>query len=219
MLKKQGFTLAEVLITIGILGVIAAVTLPALNTNIVKSQLEVQTRKFYTQFTKAMDLYKVDSETNKITGMDFNTSEFARKYFNISKQCLEATDCYAAQYQTVDNKMAKKSSAWFNKDCTYELADGTVFTLDPINNESPSSLIFDVNGKKGPNKIGYDLWNVSVFYDGSVDESGVTPEIRKNYPGERLESIVEARYQGCLKGNSYGGCFGHFKRNGFKFDY
>ena len=34
MKNKRGFTLAEVLITIGILGVIAAVTLPALRANI-----------------------------------------------------------------------------------------------------------------------------------------------------------------------------------------
>ena len=31
---KKGFTLAEVLITIGIIGVVAALTLPSLNTNV-----------------------------------------------------------------------------------------------------------------------------------------------------------------------------------------
>ena len=83
MINKKGFTLAEVLITIGILGVIAAVTLPALNTNLSKSQLEVQTRKFYTQFSKALDLYKVDNETDSISDTDFNTNEFVRKYFDL----------------------------------------------------------------------------------------------------------------------------------------
>lgn len=220
MINKRGFTLAEVLITIGIIGVIAAVTLPALNSNLIKSQLEVQTRKFYTQFSKAMDLYKVDNETDTITGMDFNSENFIRKYFNISRKCTSAESCYAKEYQNQKNSNVS-STAWANDDNSYELQDGTVFTLngDEDIESTPLSLVFDVNGKKGPNKIGYDLWSASVFYDGSVDEGGATPDIRKNYPGERLENIIKDRYKSCLDGNSYGGCFGHFKRNGFKFDY
>lgn len=219
MINKRGFTLAEVLITIGILGVIAAVTLPALNTNIVKSNLEVQTRKFYTQFSKAFDLYKVDNDTNTITGMDFDSQKFIRKYFNVSRQCTEATDCYAATYQNLDGKNTASPTYWFSEN-TYELADGSVFTFEDYQGDEdyPLTVIFDVNGKKGPNKIGYDLWTASVFYDGSVDEGGVTPEIRKDHPGEELDDIVQNRFELCKSG-SYGGCLGHFKRNNFKFDY
>ena len=78
MTNKKGFTLAEVLITIGIIGVIAAVTLPALNTNLVNNQLEVQTRKFYTQFTKAFDLFKAENQINKISDADFNKNQFIK---------------------------------------------------------------------------------------------------------------------------------------------
>ncbi len=219
MINKKGFTLAEVLITIGIIGVIAAVTLPALNTNLVKSQLEVQTRKFYTQFTKALDLYKLDNETDSITGMDFDANDFVRKYFKVASQCTELEQCYAKQYQTQAKKTSFATPYWFNKDYTYVLDDGTVFTIETPSDDYPGAVYFDVNGKKGPNKIGYDLWSASIFYDGSVDESSVTPEIRKNYPGDKLEDIVESRFESCKNGNEYGGCFGHFKRNNFKFDY
>ena len=219
MINKKGFTLAEVLITIGILGVIAAVTLPALNTNLSKSQLEVQTRKFYTQFSKALDLYKVDNETDSISDTDFNTNEFVRKYFKVASQCTESEQCYAKQYQTQEKKTSfTPATNWFNKNSTYILDDGTVFTIQTPTDRYPGVVYFDVNGKKGPNKIGYDFWSASIFYDGSVDEGGVTPEIRKNYPGEMLEKQVESRFKGCKDG-SYGGCFGHFKRNNFKFDY
>ena len=84
----------------------------------------------------------------------------------------------------------------------------------------PFDLYVDINGKKGPNKIGYDLWNMDIFYDGSIDESQVFPEIRRG--DENWSSPHEAREDRfinyCQEGG-YGGCFGHFMENGFKFDY
>ena len=218
MLNKKGFTLAEVLITIGILGVIAAVTLPALNTNLIKNQLEVQTRKFYSQLTKAFNLYKAENQVNNLNDAGFNINTFIKKYMNIARNCSDAEDCYAPTYQTLNNR-AVSSTNWFSKNNTYELADGSVFSLSGDISSSPLTLTFDVNGKKGPNKIGYDLWSVSVFYDGSIDEGTITPEVRKNYSGDDIENLVEQRFESCKSGASYGGCFGHFKLNGFKFDY
>ncbi len=221
MLNKKGFTLAEVLITIGILGVIAAVTLPALNTNLIKNQLEVQTRKFYSQLTKAFNLYKAENQVNTITGMGFKVEPFVKKYFNVTRQCINAEDCFASQYSLQNNKGTSPGSHFFyGSNNTYELADGTVFSLEDYYDESedyPIAVAFDVNGKKGPNKIGYDLWTATVFYDGSVDEGGVFPEIRKTY---KADEASESRFKYCKSGDSsYGGCFGHFMRNGFKFDY
>ena len=43
---KKGFTLAEVLITLGIIGVVAAMTMPTLIQNHQKRSLEVATQKF-----------------------------------------------------------------------------------------------------------------------------------------------------------------------------
>ena len=225
MINKRGFTLAEVLITIGIIGVIAAVTLPALNSNLIKSQLEVQTRKFYSQFTKALDLYKVDNETDVLVGSGFSTKEFVKKYFNVAEQCTKLTDCYAEKYNSIDYKK-NVEPRWFDEEHTYELADGTVFTIgsyyaagsdSPIDGSTPITLTFDVNGKKGPNKIGYDLWSTSVYYDGSVDD--YNPETKESWTPDELKKTVEDRLKVCIKGENYGGCFGHFMRNGFKFDY
>ena len=220
MLNKKGFTLAEVLITIGILGVIAAVTLPALNTNLIKNQLEVQTRKFYSQLTKAFNLYKAENQVNTITGMGFKVEPFVKKYFNVTRQCINAEDCFASQYSLQNNEgFVSSRYFFFGSNNTYELADGTVFSLQDYYSESegsPIAVAFDVNGKKGPNKVGYDMWTATVFYDGSVDESGVAPELRKTY---RADEISESRFDYCKEGDAYGGCFGHFMRNGFKFDY
>ena len=225
MTNKKGFTLAEVLITIGIIGVIAAVTLPALNTNLIKNQLEVQTRKFYSQFTKAFDLYKAENQSNTITSMDFKVAPFVKKYFNVASKCKDAESCFAKEYSLQNNQgmVSVNQFIWEgNKDNIYQLADGSVFALEDYREDEsyPIVVYFDVNGKKGPNKIGYDMWSATVFYDGSVDESEMTPEVKKEKSAEEQEKIIESKFEYCKDGtNQYGGCLGHFMRNGFKFDY
>lgn len=53
---KKGFTLAEVLITLGIIGVIAALTLPGLLAEYSKLVVETKLKKFYTQINQAIAL-------------------------------------------------------------------------------------------------------------------------------------------------------------------
>lgn len=219
MIKKLGFTLAEVLITIGIIGVIAAVTLPALNSNVSNAALEKQTQKFYTQLSRAFDLYKVDNEIDSITAMDFDAGAFVKKYLNITGQCKEASDCYAPTYMEMGSTNTVNGNlTWFDENHTYVLTDGTVFSIYNTDGSNPIYVTFDVNGKKGPNKVGKDLWNVTVFYDGSIDEGHINPEVRKGY-GDVLKEKVQTEFEKCKAGEAYGGCFGHFMRNNFKFDY
>ena len=50
-MKKFGFTLAEVLITLAVIGVVAAITLPSLNDDIGFKAIEKQNAKFYNTLT------------------------------------------------------------------------------------------------------------------------------------------------------------------------
>ncbi len=51
--KKLGFTLAEILITLGIIGVVAAVTIPMLISNYQKRSTETQLKKAYSLLVNA----------------------------------------------------------------------------------------------------------------------------------------------------------------------
>lgn len=55
-LKFKGFTLAEVLITLGVIGVVAAITLPALISSYNKKITETRLAKFYSVFNQAIKL-------------------------------------------------------------------------------------------------------------------------------------------------------------------
>ena len=61
MIKKCAFTLAEVLITLGIIGVVAAITIPSLVTNYQKHVVETKLAKFNSTMNQAMRLSMVDN--------------------------------------------------------------------------------------------------------------------------------------------------------------
>ena len=65
-MKKQAFTLAEVLMTLGIIGVVAAMTLPTLITDFQKRSTATMVKALYSKINQAMQLYIADG--NNPTG-------------------------------------------------------------------------------------------------------------------------------------------------------
>ncbi len=59
--KRAAFTLAEVLITLGIIGVVAALTLPTLMSNYRKQVVETRLSKFYSSMNQLIMLSEVDN--------------------------------------------------------------------------------------------------------------------------------------------------------------
>lgn len=57
---KIGFTLAEVLITLGIIGVVAALTIPTLMANHRKNVVETRLAKFYSTMNQAIHMAEAD---------------------------------------------------------------------------------------------------------------------------------------------------------------
>lgn len=63
---QKGFTLAEVLITLGIIGVVAAMTLPTLVQNYKNHVVETRLAKFYSVMNQAVKMAEVDYGDKKI---------------------------------------------------------------------------------------------------------------------------------------------------------
>ena len=97
--KRLGFTLAEVLITLGIIGVVAAITIPGLVTSYQKIMAVNRLKHTYAILSQAIQLQKAE------TGMDileFDTllepKEFMKKYINpylkVIGECTTQAQCY-----------------------------------------------------------------------------------------------------------------------------
>jgi len=233
---KRGFTLAEVLITLGIIGVVASLTLPALIQNHQKRSLEVATQKFYSIMSQAVRQYMADEGVDDLRNTalsvdnyeDFASPEaiasirnFVTKYLKVVEECdHDANDCFAQKYKNWSGEMTEAqyfpNEYYYRLRRDYVLADGSIIR---IGYGWPFDIYVDVNGKKGPNRVGYDLWNMTLFYDGTIDESLAGPEAKKGEDGwDTPNNARENRFEACQDGQ-YGGCFGHFLENDFKFDY
>ncbi len=94
--KKAAFTLAEVLITLGIIGVVAAITLPALIENVTERKNSERHANIVYKVTQAMEIMKAHGE---LSGSYPSTEAFVdvlQKYLKISKRCdaNHIADCW-----------------------------------------------------------------------------------------------------------------------------
>ena len=58
---KNGFTLAEVLITLGIIGIVAALTMPSLIQNSKRQETSARLKKFYSTMSQALIMAELDN--------------------------------------------------------------------------------------------------------------------------------------------------------------
>ena len=73
-LAGYGFTLAEVLITLGIIGIVAALTLPSLLSNFRDKVMVSQAKKSYSNFQNVLNKMMADEGYTDYAGI-FNTDE------------------------------------------------------------------------------------------------------------------------------------------------
>ena len=221
-MRKFGFTLAEVLITLAVIGVVAAIVLPTVATNVQKQALEKQTLKFYSQVQAFAKNYLATDG-----GFNGNLSpDVIRKQFNITEICDYPDNCpqWDTTYKGINGESIGGNPFWGT---IYKLADGTVFKYrDYDNGQYGLRFIFDVNGVKGPNVLGKDFWYIIISEDGSIrgytDAKMDTPKQWLQKTPEEIRTLQNNNYENkCLKATNagYDGCFDHFVNNNFKFDY
>ena len=198
---KSGFTLAEVLITLGIIGVVAAMTLPALVQNYKAKVLINQARKTYNVIANALVAYSNDIGTPYEYYLIFDgskTSETVLKEFGNYLQIIESCNFNEINSSKCGGKYFVKrsgntdSNSILGGELGYNtgrlvLKDGAFVSIINDNKSSgtcffewnwtnPASgqsvklqskrcgrIYFDVNGLKGPNIYGQDVFEVEIF--------------------------------------------------------
>ena len=162
---QKAFTLAEVLITLGIIGVVAALTMPVVINNIKGVKLESRFKKTIRDFQNA--LYKVQyDEGLTIYGniVSVNIANALIKQFKSPPATkVVRTDIIFGQ---IGNRSLSYKSYNGNAFDTSNLDDGTIVVNDEfiifINNNNNyltnQQFYIDINGFKEPNREGYDLF-------------------------------------------------------------
>ncbi len=106
--KIKAFTLAEVLITLGIIGIVAAMTLPALIQKNQETELTTRAKRTYSELNQAIKLYEAQNGTpGDIRGLfeakneTINSTQLAQdfaKYFSGAKVCKNKSDKGCSPY-------------------------------------------------------------------------------------------------------------------------
>ena len=109
--STSAFTLAEVLITLGIIGVVATLTLPTLITNYKNKEYATRAKRTYSLINQAVQKYQAEEGVaGDVSGL-FDTSKTSAevltnfsKYFDGAKICLNSSDeCSKYSYSILYN--------------------------------------------------------------------------------------------------------------------
>jgi len=188
---NKGFTLAEVLITLGIIGVVAAMTIPTLIENNQKTQYVTGLKKAYTNFNQVLVQYSADNGCVgdlACTGLfqggnDAASAAAAEKlapYFNIAKQCgIGVSGCFPAKVSYNFDGSGVRDDSWNTATVgsKFITQDGIAFLIksDSTNcgeifsrgvtgdmKQYCGTIFVDVNGNKGPNNFGRDIFYFNI---------------------------------------------------------
>ena len=188
--RKIAFTLAEVLITLGIIGVVAAMTMPSLIQHHREKAMVTSLEKFVSTISQAVDLYKADNDcvdsistcVSYISKGDENCENFApiaakmnviASVKNANKSTADwlpdkAYNYYGEEQEGIYGGVSKRNIGT----CAYLLNDGTTFAVDI--NPTNFDIMVDVNGKKLPNRVGQDIFPLLIGAYANFVYAGVT---------------------------------------------
>jgi len=236
MNEKKAFTLAEVLITLAIIGVVAAITIPSIVANHRKRTLETQFAKTYRTLSQAVNLAiaehgDIDTWDWKETWTNEECDEFVKKYFvpylNVVKFCTSDNSVKGCAVDGHYNCLGgAKCTANYAKDPYPKvlLADGSMiyFILRGANRARALGFDVDINGHKKPNKVGRDFFTFDIFKEtgellptGTVDNTVPFNEETQSYT---LMS-EEKRNTDCSPEGIGWYCAAKVVQDGFKINY
>jgi len=199
--KAIAFTLAETLIVMGIIGVVAALTLPNLNSSTGDKEKVVKVKKIYSNLNDALGrataVYgPVEDWGSSQTKVGDRLTEFMK----LSKNCKMTKGCY--------NKGSGNSSYY-----EFILSDGTSAYISP-RGLGNFGVTFDIDGlNKGKNQAGYDIFEV-VTTDGNFNiqypdyEFGLLKHylFECKYPEPAMQWVMAFDNMDYLKVDSSGKC-------------
>lgn len=204
----KGFTLAEVLITLGIIGVVAALTMPALVANYKKQEAVSKLKKSYTMLAQALKMSELDNGEFQYwdKGRDANAylERFWLPYFKSIKVCKTYQECgYESNkpWYMLSGRLNDWKVVDSGKRIPFMTSDGFLYNMSMDTDDA--RIFIDINGAKPPNMTGKDLF---IFV---ITDKGIFP---REY--DQPEDVINTN---CKRRNSNGySCAAKIMRDGWE---
>ncbi len=213
MKRKITFTLSEVLITLVIVGIVAAITVPLIYTSY---QKEATVQKLKKSYAAVCDLVKLSELDNgPLATWEFDStynsygvnSDFFKKYFEpyiitSKKYGAHSPDRVSYPVNNIDGQTANNILVW------YVLADGTGLTMFS-NGTYYCWILIDINASNPPNRLGKDIFMLDIYRNGKV-----------RFWGDTYNNFINVFGYACKKGSGYqyagGSCGAWIQAAGWK---
>lgn len=223
--KRLGFTLAEVLITLGVIGVVAAMTIPTLITNHQKKQTVVKLQRAISVMNQAYrlaydDVGEVTAEEAKRLTNEVYFNKYWAPYLKTSIICKNYSQCGYDSGRPFKLPSGAIYDAWlFAADArtAFSTSDGffyVVFIYGGKDSLPMSSIFVDINGSKKPNTIGKDVFFLQRVIDG--EKGGVVLPSCYNYTDAQIDR--DCSVNGSKNGEVGQCCAEKIKRSGWNID-
>ena len=178
-MKKIGFTLAEVLITLGIIGIVAAMTIPTLIAEQQKKQTVAKLQRALGIMNQAYRLaYDDVGEADRQEAFELGAPEYFNKfwapYIKAAHLCTDTCGYKNGNpYINLQNKKVTAFGAGGNFRANFYTADGFLYIIytkaqnsDGSFSAASTNMTLDINGAAPPNKLGKDVFILTRGTDG-----------------------------------------------------
>lgn len=184
----QGFTLAEILITLGIVGVVAALILPVFSYKIFEKESVEKLKQTFSIIDNAVRAMQMDEGCEGASCFEIPapqispiTDKLEKKFKYSDKYCRKMGENATAvswlpkngynsagditNYSTL--VVGYETTADKSDVCIYRLNNGATVSFSRMNafsNSGVLNIVIDVNGKGKPNRVGKDVFPISANY-------------------------------------------------------
>ena len=167
ILKNRAFTLAEVLITLGIIGVVAAMTIPSLMTTFQKRETVSKLKSTYSIISQAIKLSENDNGELENWDYTLDANQWVDTYLKNYMKMMTVNGYQLKMYKW-KNLDGSDINNW--TPAKYALMNGVYVSIF-VNQMSDAGnfvkqgvwFFIDLNGNSGPNRMGRDLFVMSIY--------------------------------------------------------
>lgn len=223
-LNKFGFTLAEVLITLGVIGIVAAMTIPTIFAKVDHARKISYLKKAHSVLNQAVRLSSEDNGDYASWNRDLSTREYLEiywaPYMKIVVYCTSYTVCNYKNSTPWSRYSGNGDYTGFNVFSRIPIftLDGILYSISMqggVNSEPDTDAVYDfdyigkngifidVNGSNPPNRFGNDVFMFVGNSDGSIMPLGY------NLSEDKLNNDCSKKGK-CLY------CAEKLRRNGWK---
>lgn len=203
-MKHKAFTMAEVLITIGIIGIVAAMTLPGVIEGYQKAETINRLKKAYSVMAQAIELSEVHNESVKYWNFNQSYADFFNQYLKPHFAKINETTygkiSDKVQYTRPNGSVENNFTLFYSNALVVSTVDGMTFFF-PESLPTNKHFAVDINGYKKPNRFGRDLFVFVISQEYGFVPYGYkyTCDMNNGYDTFDREQIKSAWRYGCSK--------------------